>query len=209
MYKQYIEDINNLKNLETIINYYYPNQLKKNKMNCPFHKESTQSFSITGKGNGVFYHWFGCGEGGGIINFIQKVESISFRQALKKAYEILRIPINLLSIDKASNYKVNKNNEVQFYNNQATKAIKEGNIDKAFELKCKSDEEKNKNYFINYPYLDEKNAPLKIWENMNEILKANNITVAYNEITKDVEIGGLDSTNLDNQLVDIHPLCIK
>lgn len=36
---------------------------------------------------------------------------------------------------------------------------------------------------------------------MNEILKVNNITVAYNEITKDVEIEGLDSTNLDNQLV--------
>ncbi len=54
-----------------------------------------------------------------------------------------------------------------------------------------------------------KNAPLKIWENMNEILKSNNITVAYNEITKDVEIEGLDSTNLDNQLVDIHSLCIK
>ena len=53
-------------------------------MNYPFHKESTQSFPITGKGNGVFYHWFGCGEGGGIINFIQKLESISFRQALKK-----------------------------------------------------------------------------------------------------------------------------
>ena len=41
----------------------------------------------------VFYHWFGCGEGGGIINFIQKVESILFRQTLKKEYEILRIPL--------------------------------------------------------------------------------------------------------------------
>lgn len=209
MYKQYIEEINNLKNLETIINYYYPNQLKKNKMNCPFHKESTPSFYIKDKENVAFYHCFGCGEGGGIINFIQKVESIPFRQALKKAYEILEIPINLPSLNKASNHKVNKNNAVQFYNNQAIKAIKEGDIDKAFELTCKSDEEKNKNYFIDYPYLDEKNAPLKIWENMNEILKANNITVAYNEITKDVEIEGLDSTNLDNQLVDIHSLCIK
>ena len=192
MYKQYIEEINNLKNLETIINYYYPNQLKKNKMNCPFHKESTPSFYIKDKENVAFYHCFGCGEGGGIINFIQKVESIPFRQALKKAYEILEIPINLPSLNKASNHKVNKNNAVQFYNNQAIKAIKEGDIDKAFELTCKSDEEKNKNYFIDYPYLDEKNAPLKIWENMNEILKANNITVAYNEITKDVEIEGLD-----------------
>ena len=65
MYKQYIDEINNLRNLETIINYYYPNQLKKNKMNCPFHKERTPSFSITDKGNGAFYHCFGCGEGGG------------------------------------------------------------------------------------------------------------------------------------------------
>lgn len=84
MYKQYIEDINNLKNLETITNYHYPNKLKKNKINCPFHKESTPSFSITVKGNRAFYHCFGCGEAGGIINFIQKVESIPFRQALKK-----------------------------------------------------------------------------------------------------------------------------
>lgn len=53
-------------------------------MNCPFHKESTPSFSITDKENGAFYHCFGCGEGGGIINFIQKVERIPFRQALKK-----------------------------------------------------------------------------------------------------------------------------
>ena len=44
---------------------------------------------------------------------------------------------------------------------------------------------------------------------MNEILKANNISVAYNEITKDVEVEGLESINLDNQLVDIHSLCIK
>ena len=141
MYKQYIEDINNIKNLETIINYYYPNQLKKNKMNCPFHKESTPSLSITDKGNGAFYHCFGCNEGGGIINFIQKVENISFIRALKKAYEILGIPINLPSPNKTSNHKLNKNNTVQFYNNQANKAIKERNIDKAFELTCKSEED--------------------------------------------------------------------
>ena len=141
MYKQYIEEINNLKNLETIINYYYPNKLKKNKMNCPFHKENTPSFSIADKGNGAFYYCFGCGEGGGIINFIQKVESISFIQALKKAYEILGMQLNLPTSSKTANHKVNKNNVVNFYNNQANKAIKEGNLEKAFELKCKSDEE--------------------------------------------------------------------
>ena len=48
---------------------------------------------------------------------------------------------------------------------------------------------------------------MKIWDNLNEILKANNIYVSYNEITKDVEIEGLDVSNGDNQLVEIHSLC--
>ena len=39
--------------------------------------------------------------------------------------------------------------------------------------------------------------------------KANNIQAYYNEITKDVEIDGLDVSNGDNQLVEIHSLCSK
>ena len=50
---------------------------------------------------------------------------------------------------------------------------------------------------------------MKIWDNLNEILKANNIQVYYNEIRKDVEIDGLDVSNGDNQLVEIHSLCSK
>ncbi|MGL5314957.1 MAG: VapE domain-containing protein [Peptostreptococcaceae bacterium] len=209
MFKQYIDAINSLKDLEIVINHYYPNYLKKNKMNCPFHKENTPSFSIADKGNGAFYHCFGCGESGGIINFIQKIENITFIQALKKAYEILGIPIDLPNTKNKNYNKLNKNNAVEFYNKEANLAISQGNIDKAFELSCKSEEEQNKNYIIKYPYLDDKNVPFKIWENMNEILKVNNITVAYNEITKDVEIEGLESSNPDNRLVDIHSLCTK
>ncbi|WP_279285312.1 hypothetical protein [Paraclostridium sordellii] len=32
LYKQYIEEIRNIRDLETVINYYYPSQLIKNKM---------------------------------------------------------------------------------------------------------------------------------------------------------------------------------
>ena len=50
---------------------------------------------------------------------------------------------------------------------------------------------------------------MKIWDNLYEILKANNIQVYYNEITKYIEIEGLDVNNGDNQLVEIHSLCFK
>lgn len=50
------------------------------KANCPFHKEKTPSFYIDdSKG---FYKCFGCGEGGDIINFVEKIQSISFQDAV-------------------------------------------------------------------------------------------------------------------------------
>ena len=50
---------------------------------------------------------------------------------------------------------------------------------------------------------------MKIWDNLYEILKAHNIQIYYNEITKDVEIQGLKVSDGDNQLVEIHSLCSK
>lgn len=49
---------------------------------CPFHKEKTPSFSINNdKG---YYHCFGCGESGDAIKFVQKMEGITFVDAVKK-----------------------------------------------------------------------------------------------------------------------------
>jgi len=48
---------------------------------CPFHSEKTPSFNVnTDK---QIYHCFGCGEGGGVINFIMKIENVSFRDAVE------------------------------------------------------------------------------------------------------------------------------
>ncbi|MGL5693575.1 MAG: CHC2 zinc finger domain-containing protein [Peptostreptococcaceae bacterium] len=69
-----------------LINYYYPNQLRKNKMKCPFHNDKSPSLHIADKGNGAFYKCFGCQSVGGIIDFIKRVENIEFIEALKKAY---------------------------------------------------------------------------------------------------------------------------
>ena len=83
------------------------------------------------------------------------------------------------------------------------------NKQKTYKIKNTRSQENSKSYYIEFPYLDSKNKPRKIWDNLDELLKQNNINVAYNEIVKDIEITGLDGTNLESQLVDIHSLCNK
>ena len=47
---------------------------------CPFHNEKTPSFSVSS--DKQIYHCFGCGKGGGVINFIMEIEGLSFRDAV-------------------------------------------------------------------------------------------------------------------------------
>lgn len=47
---------------------------------CPFHSEKTPSFSVSP--DKQIYHCFGCGKGGGVINFIMEVENLSFPEAV-------------------------------------------------------------------------------------------------------------------------------
>jgi DNA primase len=48
---------------------------------CPFHSEKTPSFTVDAA-RGLFY-CFGCGEGGNIYHFIQKVENLSFPESVE------------------------------------------------------------------------------------------------------------------------------
>ncbi|KNX37422.1 DNA primase [Luteipulveratus halotolerans] len=49
---------------------------------CPFHDEKTPSFNIR-PAVGAF-HCFGCGEGGDVIEFVMKVEHLSFSEAVER-----------------------------------------------------------------------------------------------------------------------------
>ena len=48
---------------------------------CPFHSEKTPSFSVSP--DRQIYHCFGCGKGGGVINFIMEMENLSFPEAVE------------------------------------------------------------------------------------------------------------------------------
>ncbi len=48
---------------------------------CPFHKEKTPSFSVNQE-SGVFY-CFGCGESGGAIDYVMKLEGLTFPEAVR------------------------------------------------------------------------------------------------------------------------------
>ena len=48
---------------------------------CPFHSEKTPSFSVS-PSKGIF-HCFGCGKGGGVINFIMEIERLNFPEAVE------------------------------------------------------------------------------------------------------------------------------
>ncbi len=48
---------------------------------CPFHNEKTPSFNLYPGNNS--YYCFGCGKGGGVINFVMEIEHLDFQDAVK------------------------------------------------------------------------------------------------------------------------------
>lgn len=76
---------NEIKNrLDTIqvFDYYGLQPNRKGFICCPFHNEKTPSFKVY-KGNGG-YHCFGCGEHGGVIDFVMRYFDLSFKEAITK-----------------------------------------------------------------------------------------------------------------------------
>jgi DNA primase len=58
---------------------------------CPFHNEKTPSFSV--HATRQFYHCFGCGASGDVFSFVQKLENVTFPEAVRVVAQKLGIAI--------------------------------------------------------------------------------------------------------------------
>jgi len=58
---------------------------------CPFHNEKTPSFSV--HATRQFFHCFGCGVSGDVFSFVQKVENITFPEAVRLVAQKLGVPL--------------------------------------------------------------------------------------------------------------------
>src|SRR5579872_3949326 len=64
---------------------------------CPFHNENTPSFSV--HATLQFFHCFGCGVSGDVFTFIQKIENVTFPEAVRTLAQKLGIPLPKLSFN--------------------------------------------------------------------------------------------------------------
>ncbi|MDF2963105.1 MAG: dnaG [Paenibacillus sp.] len=73
---------------------------------CPFHSEKTPSFTVTPEKQ--IYHCFGCGAGGGAIQFVMAMEGYSFAEAISQMAKEANLDIG---IDPAANSRAQQNPE--------------------------------------------------------------------------------------------------
>ena len=65
---------------------------------CPFHDEKTPSFNIRPAVGA--WHCFGCGEGGDVISFVQKVDHLSFSEAVERLAQKLGMELRYENGDR-------------------------------------------------------------------------------------------------------------
>src|SRR3954470_22750359 len=58
---------------------------------CPFHKEKSPSFSV--HATKQFFHCFGCGASGDVFSFVQKIENVTFPEAVRAVAQKLGIEL--------------------------------------------------------------------------------------------------------------------
>lgn len=92
-----IDEIRNKNDIVDIISQYVI--LKRSGRNffglCPFHKEKSPSFSVSP--DKQIFHCFGCGVGGNVFHFIEKIENLSFVETIEMLAD--RAGINLPTIN--------------------------------------------------------------------------------------------------------------
>ncbi len=81
--QEFIENVKNANDIIDVANSYISLKKKGNSYFglCPFHREKTPSFAISQ--DKQIYHCFGCGEGGTVIQLIERLENLEFPEAIE------------------------------------------------------------------------------------------------------------------------------
>jgi DNA primase len=58
---------------------------------CPFHQEKTPSFTVSAE-KGLYY-CFGCGEGGDVVRFLERIENLPFAEVIEQLGERFGVPV--------------------------------------------------------------------------------------------------------------------
>jgi DNA primase len=86
-----VDEILSRADIVDVVSKYVP--LKKSGVNfsgcCPFHHEKTPSFIVSPQKQ--IFKCFGCGVGGNVFTFVQEIEKIDFRDAVKLLAEHLHL----------------------------------------------------------------------------------------------------------------------
>jgi DNA primase, catalytic core len=79
---EWLQELKDKNNIIEVVSRYVQLTPKSNRFwgCCPFHHEKTPSFAVNEQG---FYYCFGCHESGDVITFIQKIEGMSFAEAVQ------------------------------------------------------------------------------------------------------------------------------
>ena len=127
--EQTIELVRSTADIVDVISSYI--ELKKKGTNffelCPFHGEKTPSFSVNQ--DKQIFKCFGCGAGGGGINFVMEIDSLQFIDAVEKLGAMYNIKIETNRTDvRTKNLKeqlidINQDNKLSLIELEELKQI--------------------------------------------------------------------------------------
>lgn len=151
-----IKNIKSIENLITVMQHYGVNFKKDSSgflAKCPFHSEKTPSFRLNNEGK---YKCFGCNAQGDIIDFIKTKEGFSTLEAIKKAYEILGLKLDMQpsKLDKLKEY-VEKNIKLDgYYIENIYTYVVDNDIPSFIKVKFRNKFDKSKKDMRTYKVID-------------------------------------------------------